>query len=70
MVTSPNPSNNLTESSSSTKFPSKASGLENSDDISNHKSEAAIALNDGTQIVKNSDTIGSDKCDPIAGKEM
>ena len=71
MVTSQNPSNILSEnSSSSTKFSSNATGVENSDDISNHKSEAAISLKDGTQNVKNSDIIESDKYDQIAETEM
>ena len=70
LVPSPNPSNTLPESgSSSSNFPSKVSGLEDSDNISNHKSEAAIALKDDIQAVKNSEATASDKCNAAAGKE-
>merc|ERR1719167_1054797 len=70
LVSSPNPSNTLLESgSTSSNFPSKTSGLENSDNISNHKSEAAIALKDDIQAVKNYEATASDKCNAAAGKE-
>ena len=70
LVSSPNPSNTLLESgSTSSNFPSKTSGLENSDNISNHKSEAAIALKDDIQAVKNYEATASDKCNAAAEKE-
>ena len=48
---------------------SEISGPEDSDNLLNHKPEAAKALKDSIQAVKNSEIVGSDERDTAAVNE-
>ena len=70
LVSSQNPSNALPDSGSCTsKLQSEISGPEDSDNLLNHKPEAAQALKDSIQAVKNSEIVGSDERDTAAVNE-